>query len=287
MKPVIVAISFAISLTIGACSRAHDSPRSEKSPAAESADNINYVQRIQDNHFKYVPTGKGPFPTIIAVPGCSGIALPDPDKEANLPNLEEDDRLFRRHYPRMAERLRAEGYAVLLIHVHGAEGLIKACGGEIGAKRVAEYIDASVSWAKRLEFVDKARIHVIGWSMGGGGALEWLSSTGNESESVQSVVAVYPPCASKKPLKNRIPLLMLLGGADDIAEPADCEDLVVASGPNPMITAKLYTDARHGFDIEDAPTELDIGNGKTIGYQEKAAEGTWQEILSFMSRSEK
>ena len=250
-------------------------------PVVAQAEDIR--ERIVENHFEFIPSGDGPFPTIIAIPGCSGVALPDPAAEAEHPDLKEDDRLFRRHYPRMAERLRAEGIAVLLIHVHGAEGLVKACGGEIDGERIAEYINESVAWVKGLDFVDATRIHVIGWSMGGWGALAWLHGTRSQAGTVRSVVSVYPGCFDREPLTNQIPLLLLLGGADDIADPSVCEDLVAASRTKPMITVRRYAGARHGFDVADAPSVLDIGNGKTIGYQRTAAEATWREILAFLS----
>ena len=243
-------------------------------------------EQIVEHHFQFIPSGDGPFPTLIAIPGCSGIAFPDPAAEAGHPDLREDDRLFRRHYLRMGERLRAEGFAVLLIHVHGAEGLVKACAGEISGERIAEYIDEAVAWAKNLDFVDDIRIHVIGWSMGGGGALAWLHGDRSQAGTVRSVVAVYPACAGREPLTNRIPLLMLLGGADDITDPAVCEGLVAASRTEPMITVRRYPGARHGFDIADAPPVLDIGNGMTIGHQRTAAEAAWREILAFLSDSQ-
>lgn len=241
-------------------------------------------QRLVEHHFRFVPPGDGPFPTIVAVPGCSGIAFEDPAEEAGHPDLKEDDRLFRRHYLRMAERLRGEGFAVLLIHVHGAEGLVKACAGEIAEERIAEYIEEAVAWAKGLDFVDAARIHVVGWSMGGGGVLAWLHGERSQAAAVRSVVSIYPACHGRQPLTQEIPLLMLLGGADDITAASVCEDLVAASTTKPLITVRRYAGARHGFDIVDAPPVMDIGGGMTIGHQREAAEAAWREILAFFQR---
>ncbi len=57
---------------------------------------------------------------------------------------------------------------------------MKACGGEIDDERIAEYISESVAWAQEVDFVDSTRIHVIGWSMGGGGMLAWLHGARTE-----------------------------------------------------------------------------------------------------------
>ena len=250
-------------------------------PAVAQVDELR--EAIVRNHLEFLPRGNGPFPTLIAIPGCSGIAFEDGTEEATHPDLAENDRLFRSHYLRISEELSEAGYAVLLIHIHRAEGLVKACAGEIDHERVAEYINESVSWAQELDFVDSSRIHVIAWSMGGGGALAWLHGARTQADAVRSVVAVYPGCQGREPLTSRVPLLMLLGGGDDIAEPTVCEDLVAASRGNPGIIVESYSGARHGFDIRDAPPVLDIGNGMTVGYQKEAAEASWRRILRFLS----
>jgi dienelactone hydrolase len=247
------------------------------------AQNGSVRERIASNYLKFVPSGEGPFPTIVAIPGCSGVALPDSEAEREHPDLQQDDRLFRGHYLRMSENLRAEGFAVLLIHVHGGEGLLTACRGEIGGERIAEYINESVAWAKTLGFVDASRIHVIGWSMGGGGVLAWLHGPRSESGTVRSVVSIYPDCSNRSPLTNQIPLLLLLGDADDIADPVLCSNLVEVSKVKSVVDVRHYTGARHGFDIEDAPPILEIGRGMTIGYQRAAAEASWREIIAFLA----
>lgn len=241
--------------------------------------------RIVQHHFAYRPDGDGPFPTIVAIPGCSGIAFDDPALEATHADLGEDDRLFRRHYRRAADRLREAGYAVLLIHVHEAEGLVTACAGELRDDVLADYVRASVGWVPELSYVDARRVHVIGWSMGGRAVLSWLATGPVELGSVQSATVVYPSCPSAGAVAHGIPLLMLLGGADDIADPDECEELVARSPRGSDVTVHRYPGARHGYDIEGAPAVLDIGNGMTVGFQQEAANATWREILAFLSRT--
>ena len=103
-----------------------------------------------ENHFSYVPSDQGRFPTVIAIPGCSGISSDSTAAEESNPQLREDDLLFRRHYRIMAEELRANGFAVLLVNIHAAEGLITACADPIDGERIAEYIDEAVAWARAL-----------------------------------------------------------------------------------------------------------------------------------------
>lgn len=238
--------------------------------------------RVIDNHYAYTPLGRGPFPTLVAMPGCSGISTGDPAVEESNPKLHEDDLLFRRHYRSMAEDLREQGFAVYLIDVHTAEGVLTACAGEIQSERIALYLDEAIAWIREQPTVEKDSIHLIGWSMGGRGVLQWLHGPRNESDSVQSAIAVYPACDEHSDVSISMPLLMLLGGADDIAEPSACEQLIRTSTAKEQIVVRNYPGARHGFDIADAPPIVDIGNGMTIGYQKEAAEASWSEIITFL-----
>ena len=58
-------------------------------PLAVQGEDIR--ERIVRNHFEFVPPGEGPFPTLIAIPGCSGIAFGDPAMEASHTELAEDE----------------------------------------------------------------------------------------------------------------------------------------------------------------------------------------------------
>jgi dienelactone hydrolase len=253
-------------------------------PNAASGQSIE--DRIVDNHYAYVPSGAGPFPTLIAIPGCSGISADDPAFENSNPDLQEDDLLFRRHYRTMASKFRDQGFAVYLIDVHKAESVLTACAGEIQSEKLAEYISAATAWVAEQPRVEESKIHLIGWSMGGRGVLEWLHGPRKSAKNLKSAIAVYPGCDEASDLTIQIPILMLLGGADDIAEPAICEELVQSAVVKDQIVLKVYPGARHGFDIEDAPPLVDIGGGMTVGYQRSASEASWNEILSFLGRGE-
>ena len=240
---------------------------------------------IADNHRAYVPSKIGPFPTVVVIPGCSGIALESSEAEARITQLKEDDLLFRAHYLRFAKRLNNEGFAVYLIDILASEGLITACVDFVAAERIAQYIDAAIAWVKTRASVDASDIHLLGFSMGGKGSLAWLHGPRSEVASVQSVTTVYPQCRDREPLNIAIPVLMLLGDSDDIADPVLCDTLADSSPIKGLITVRHFPGARHGFDIQGAPAVLDIGNGMTVGYQEAAAHGAWKALNAFIGHN--
>lgn len=249
--------------------------------AVSAAPAQTVADKLLENHLWYMPASAETLPTIVAVPGCSGVSLNSPQTDQGRPG-HRDDVLFRLHYPLMAERLRDAGFAVLLLDLLTAEDVINACGGEIPASTIVEYISAAIDLAKKQPRVDPSEIFVLGWSMGGGGVVAWLSAADIDSTVARGAVAIYPDCDGKPTIQAQIPLLMLLGSADDIAEPEECEELVERSSSQSLINVRVYEGARHGFDIEDAPEVLEIGGGMTVGYQEDAAREAWQEALAFL-----
>lgn len=251
------------------------------SMAVSAAPAQTVADKLLENHRWYLPETGEMLPTVVAVPGCSGVSLDSPRTDQGRPG-HDDDVLFRRHYPAMAERLRDAGFAVLLLDLLGAEGVINACGGEIPAATISQYISAAIDLAKGRPRVDPAEISVLGWSMGGGGVIAWLGDASVDSTAARRAVAVYPACGGRSAVLAQVPLLMLLGSADDITEPGECEELVERSPSRSLVTVKVFEGARHGFDIEDAPEVLEIGGGMTVGHQEDAARGAWLEILAFL-----
>ena len=240
--------------------------------------------QIEENHKVYVPEGNGPFPVVIAIPGCSGVSLNGLETDEGRPG-DEGDRLFRRHYSSMAERLQEAGFLVLLIDYLTAEGVPNTCGWEIHPKRVGKYIKESISFAKTITNGDTTRINVIGWSHGGEGVLAWLANLDKEPNGVVSAVAIYPGCSASDPWESSIPILMILGEADDIALPSVCNDLVKSLPNKANVQVRSYPEARHGFDMTEGPTVLSVGNGLTIGRNEKAGKNAWKEIFKFLNRN--
>ncbi len=247
----------------------------------ELSSSQSLAAKIEAHHRTYLPSGDGPFPTAIVIPGCSGVSLDGPSSDTGRPGR-EGDRLFRRHYPRMAERLRARGFAVVLVDYLSAEGVANTCAREISHERVGEYVGASLEFARGLPTTDSRRLFVIGWSHGGAGVIAWLQALGTDHSPAVGAVAVYPECDSRGPWRSSLPILVLLGGTDDIALPERCDRIARQLPEETDARFHRYPEGRHGFDMTEGPVVLDIGGGMTLGRNDEAGEAAWLEIFRFL-----
>ena len=282
--PRLLGLLVAMSLT-GACAAGGSDREGSTGPErSEPRPETTLEDRVEEHHRSYLPAGDGPFPTIVAVHGCSGVSLDGAATDEGRPGA-EDDRLFRRHYPRMAERLREAGFAVILIDYLGAEGMRNGCGDAISGERVGEYVAAAVSFAQRQDYVDVEHLSIIGWSRGGIGLLEWFERLPTDATPIRSAVAFYPTCTSIEPWSTRIPLLLLLGGLDDIAPSEACQGVVDLMPPDHSVTVRHYENGRHGFDLDEGPSVLDVGGGFTVGRDPEAAEASWREVAVFLEQT--
>jgi dienelactone hydrolase len=234
-------------------------------------------------HRTYFPEGDGPFPTVIAIPGCSGVSLDGPATDAGRPG-DEADRLFRRHYARMAARLLDGGFGVLLVDYLTAENVANTCNREIPHERVGEYVAEALELAQTLPQVDTSRLFVIGWSHGGAGVIAWLEALGERVTPAAGAIAVYPECDSRGPWTSAVPVLVLLGEADDIALPERCDEIHRRLPEGTDVQVRRYSAARHGFDMTEGPEHLELGGGLTVGRNTTAGAEAWEEIFEALSR---
>jgi dienelactone hydrolase len=238
---------------------------------------------IEANHRTFFPSGDDPVPTVVAIPGCSGVSLDGPATDDGRPG-DEADRLFRRHYARMADRLRDGDFGVVLVDYLTSEKVANTCSGEISHERVGEYVAASLEFAGTLPRVDPARLYVVGWSHGGAGVFAWLQALREQASTVAGAVAVYPGCGSRGPWASAVPVLVLLGEADDITPPERCDEILGRLPESARVEVRRYADARHGFDFTEGPEVLPIGGGMTVGRNPIAGEEAWEEIFAFLRR---
>src|SRR5215467_13196239 len=169
----------------------------------------------------FKPDGDGPFPTVIALHGCGGLSG---HSEPVLPR-----------YRDWAEQLLKDGKAVLLPDSYGSRGLGPQCRvkeRKVRARRErVEDIVAARQWLFHQSWVAHDRISLIGWAHGASAVL-WavrpqLAARGKEAD-FRSAIAFYPECrvSARTGWSARVPTLLLIGGSDDVASPAQCKQMV-------------------------------------------------------------
>jgi dienelactone hydrolase len=197
----------------------------------------------------YKPEGDGPFPVVIALHGCGGLAG---RSEQVAPR-----------YRDWAEQLWKQGNAVLLPDSYGSRELGPQCRAreqKIRARRerVAD-IMASRQWLVQQPWAAHDRISLLGWA-NGASALLWavrpqLSSRSAEPD-FRSAIAFYPDCRISSGLgwSARVPTLLLIGAKDDVSSPPACRQMVDgARGRSALARIVVYPAAYHDFDRANFP----------------------------------
>jgi dienelactone hydrolase len=217
----------------------------------------------------YKPDGDGPFPTVIALHGCGGLA--------------GHSEPIQPRYRDWAEQLLKDGNAVLLPDSYGSRELGPQC--RVGDRRIharrerVADIVASRQWLMQQPWAAHDRISLLGWA-NGASALLWavrpqLSSRGTEPD-FRSAIAFYPDCRLSSGLgwSARVPTLLLIGAKDDVSSPPACRQMIDgAHGRSALTRIVVYPSAYHDFDRDNLPLHA-IGPTADATDPEKGHVGT-------------
>src|SRR5712675_184976 len=225
----------------------------------------------------YKPDGDGPFPIVIALHGCGGLAG---HSEPVQPR-----------YRDWAEQLLKEGNAVLLPDSYGSRELGPQCRVtarerrvSVRRERVAD-IMAARQWLLLQPWAARDRISLLGWA-NGASALLWAVrpqlSSRNVEPDFRSAVAFYPDCRISSGLgwSARVPTLLLIGAKDDVSSPSACRQMVDgARGRSALTRIEIYPGASHDFDRANLPLHA-IAGGSDAALPERGHIGTDTEARS-------
>jgi dienelactone hydrolase len=210
--------------------------------------------------FLYRPEGSGPFPAVVALHGCEGLAgMRSP---------------LGRRYRDWGERLVAAGFVVVFPDSFGARKLGPQCNaGErrlrSGRERVGD-AEAVRQWLQEQAYVAPDRISLLGWANGGVAAL-WTvrpRTVKDGKPDFRSAVAIYPGCRRLRDTawSARMPTLILVGAKDDWMPSTLCEQMVAgARGRSAQAAIVVYPSAHHNFDHPNLPLQQRSGIALATG----------------------
>jgi len=206
------------------------------------------------------PDAADPYPVVVLVSGCDGF------KSGG--------------YDETEDRLNAMGFATARVDFMEARDA-GGCTYQPTKSRIARDILFVLEHLSDLNAVNHSAVNVLGWSSGGGGVLSMMSKL-EENPHIQlaSVSVYYPQCNNVFPWSGDVPVLMLLGSADNMNPAAFCKKLAGKS-PGTDIKIKEYADAYHAFDDPSLPIKSESTYG-TMGYHKYAAEKSWVEVINFL-----
>jgi dienelactone hydrolase len=223
--------------------------------------------------------GIEPRHVVIAFHGCAGLG--GAAQELRLGARERD----------WADRLNEAGHPVLFPDSFGSRALPPACGiahhpappatiRRADALAVAQFA-AAQPWARTGGVV------LLGWSHGASTVL--AASDTAAPGPIRGAIAFYPGCGmltfpQGQPIPA-MPVLMLIGSADDWNPPAPC--LALATRFPGRIDATLLAGAHHGFDAAAAPLRRHVlpnGRSVTTAGDPVARDASIAAVMAFLAR---
>jgi len=203
----------------------------------------------------------GPYPAVVVLHGCGGISS---------------------HSAKIADQLGSWEYVALTVDSLGPRGIASGCGGRSLDLAFDAY--AALHYLSQLDFVDAARVAVLGQSMGGSAALYAVErglTAQYFDQHFRAAIAYYPNCLPGAWMTA--PTLVLIGEADEWNQAEQCREMVKhARTDGAAISLIVYPGAHHAFDV----VELKPGTralGHWVEYNEPAAKDAEEKARAFLA----
>ena len=210
------------------------------------------------------PDTPGPHHAVALVSGCDGFAPP----------------MAPAVYERRAEHLRTLGHLVIFVDYLGRRGL-KTCAGPISHDDAARDLTAAVAWLQSQPVVDRSRVTAMGWSYGARAVLVALARPSGSQTGFSRAVVFYADCRALEPWKSAVPVLMLLGGDDDMTPAKLCQEAMKTATAPTAVKIVVHPGALHGFDVQELPARMRYGFA-SIGSNPQAAAAARREVEQFL-----
>jgi len=209
------------------------------------------------------PNPAAPYPAVVVLHGCGGISS---------------------HSARIADRIGSWGYVTLAVDSLGSRGsgITSGCSGRSLDQAFDAY--AALHYLSQLDFVDAARVAVIGQSMGGSAALYAVDrELGAQyfEERFRAAIAYYPNCVPEASMTA--PTLVLIGEADEWNQAEQCREMVKhARADGATIALTVYPGVHHAFDVAELTPGM-RSLGRWVEYDEPAARDAEHKVRAFLA----
>jgi len=209
------------------------------------------------------PNGGAPYPAVVVLHGCNGMF-------GNSAVI--------------ADRLSSWGYVTLAVDSLGPRisGIENRCGSGLPEQAFDAY--AALRYLSQLDFVDRARVAVLGQSEGGYRALHAEDrdpATQFFTERFRAVIAYYPYCDIPA-AKMTAPTLILIGAADERNPVQQCREMVAHARPDSApINLIVYPGVHHNFDVALLTPGVRY-QGFWLEYNEQAAKDAEAKTRAFL-----
>jgi dienelactone hydrolase len=210
------------------------------------------------------PPGEGPFPAVVLLHSCGGLQGP-----------------VTTDWP---DYLTSLGYVSLAVDSFGPRG-IRRCPTPLSGDRKELSRDAygGLQYLASLPFVDKQRIGVMGFSMGGNtvGYLVGQEFRTPSGLNFKAAVSVYGNCRLLLEYTKTIPTTIVIGERENKERLLACSALTANSRPSIMV--HVLPDAYHAFDNPRYTTVTNDTNGNPMLYSGEATTKAREIIKVFLA----
>ena len=237
------------------------------------------------------PEGAGPFPAVVAMHGCSGL-------------IQTKGRMFERDLG-WALELRTRGFVALFVDSFGSRGVSAGCasGNDPVAKPWAERTYdsyAALAYLQGRADVIADRIGLMGWSHGGATVMYTVAPQDAARPAAlpkgdfRAAVAFYPGwCRAGWMPANwapAMPLLVVLGGADNWTTAAPCAAITEAAArAGAPVETVIYPGAFHDFDGTNPLRTITLFEGSTskavmVGANAEVRAAVYKKVPEYFAR---
>lgn len=220
--------------------------------------------------YLFLPDAAGAHPAVVMLHGRSGPYSSNVNGGCTTvargtPSACGASTLSRRHQM-WGEYWASHGHAALLVDSFGPRGRGHGYGRhthddperDAVNERTVRPLDAegALAWLVAQPGVKRERVMLQGWSNGGSTVLNTLQRQAEAPQGgprFRAALAFYPGCGPKALLARKlnldVPLMLLLGSADEEVSPTVCREVAARSGgPGGAPQVQWYDGATHDFD---------------------------------------